>query len=106
MNPNEIHQKLVTLGEGWAEMNYAADLLEESKKPLLAQLMAKSAQTSIAAKEADALAAPEYDEHIKKMCKARMQANKAKVQHESAKVWVELLRTQSANERAANKVAT
>lgn len=87
-------------------MNYAAELLEETKKTLLAQLMAKSSKTSVAAAESEALASDAYDEHIRKMVKCRMQANKAKVGYDSAKVWAELKRTEAANERAANRSAT
>jgi len=105
LNPNDIHQKLVTLGEGWSEMNYAAELLEETKKTTLAQLTLKSTASSMAAKETEALASPEYDEHVRKMVKARMHANKAKVGYESAKVSVDMLRTQNANELAANRSA-
>lgn len=104
INPYNIHEKLVKLGEEWAIANYAADLLEETKKPELARLMSK-VDGSIAAKEAEAQANPLYREHIAKMCEARRDANIAKVKYDSAKAYVELLRTQSANERAANRVA-
>lgn len=106
LNADNVHEKLVTIGEGWSEMNYAAELLEETKKTLLAQLTLKSSGSSMAAKETEALASGDYDEHIRKMVKARMQANKCKVKYDSAKVWAELKRTEAANERAANRSAT
>ena len=106
LNPNEIYEKLVTAGNEWSEANYAAELLEESKKSLLAQLMTKSAAPSRVAAETKALASFAYKEHIELMVSARRDANKARVKYDSARVYSELLRTQAANERAANREAT
>lgn len=105
MNPNDIHEKLVTLGEEWADANAAAELLEENKKPLLSQLSTECNENSATAKESFALRHTDYKKHLEIMVKARKASNKAKVRYDSAKVWVDLLRSQNANERAANKVA-
>jgi len=105
MNPHDIHEKLVTLGEAWAEAQAAAELLEENKKPLLSQLSTESNESSSSAKEMFALRHPDYKSHLEIMVRARKGANKAKVRYDSAKVWVDLLRTQNANERAANRSA-
>lgn len=105
MNPHEIHEKLVTLGEEWAENQAAAELLEECKKPLISQLSTECNEASATAKEAYALRHADYKKHIEIMVKARKSANKSKVRYDSAKVWVDLLRTQNANERAANRSA-
>lgn len=105
LNPTEIHERLVTLGEEWAESQAAAELLEENKKPLLSQLSLECNEQSAAAKEAFSLRHPDYKKHIDVMVKARKAANKAKVRYDSAKVWSELMRTQAANERAANRSA-
>lgn len=104
LNPNKIHEQLVTLGEAWANSNYAADILEETKKTMLAKLM-NGLEGSHAAKETIALADAKYHEHLAKMCEARKQANIDKVKYDSAKMWVELLRTQAANDRIATRVA-
>jgi|SRR6185369_5679495 len=106
MNPQDIHEKLVTLGEAWAEAQAAAELLEENKKPLLSQLSVECNESSAAAKEAFALRHPDYKKHLDIMVKSRKAANKARVRYDSAKVWVDLLRTLNANERAANRSAT
>jgi len=106
MKPLDLHERLVTKGTEWAEADYRASCLEETKKTLLAQLMQKSTLSSSAAKETEAMATEEYETHITGMCEARFLANKAKVEYDSAKAFVELLRTQAANERAANRVAT
>jgi uncharacterized protein (DUF849 family) len=105
LNPFEIHEKLQTLGLEWADSNSAADILEEVKKVVLAQLITGLEGTH-AAKEQQALANPAYKEHLTMMCEARRKANAAKVKYESAKVWAELMRTQAATERQANRYAT
>lgn len=105
IDTNDIHEKLVTLGEAWAESQAAAELLEENKKPLLSQLSTECNAESATAKEAYALRHEDYKKHLDIMVKARKAANKAKVRYDSAKVWVDLLRTQNANERAANRSA-
>lgn len=106
LKPNEIYTKMVLRGEEWAEANYLADLLEETRKSLIAQLGTESGETGIAAKENYALRDPAYRVHVQKMCEARRDANKAKVKYDSLKTWVEVMRTKEANERAANRVAT
>jgi hypothetical protein len=105
INPQNIYQKLETLGTEWAMANCAADLLEETKKTMLASLMI-GLEGSHASKEQQALSNPLYAEHITKMCEARRDANLAKVKYDSAKMWAELMRTKAATERAANKYAT
>ncbi|MGA1532566.1 MAG: hypothetical protein ACO33E_06010 [Aquiluna sp.] len=106
MNPLEIHERLVAAGESWATAQEAAELLEETRKPLISQLGLECSESSAAAKEAYALRHPDYDKHIKMMVKNRAAANKARVRWESAKIYAELLRTQAANERATMRSAT
>lgn len=105
INPHDIHERLCSLGQAWAKANYEADLLEETKKTMLAKIM-NGIEGSNAAREMEAQANPLYHDHIARMCKAREAANIAKVKYDSAKMWAELMRTQAATERAANKYAT
>lgn len=93
------------MGEAWANTQAAAEILEETKKTLIAQLSLQCNEKSIAAKEMFAYAHPDYTEHLQAMNAARKDANKHKVRYESAKVWAELKRTEAANERAANRSA-
>ena len=103
---DSVYEKLMAAGEAWADANAAADILEETKNTVLAQLAADSNESSVAAKENYARAHPDFDRHLRAMVNARKAANRAKVVYDSAKVWVECKRTESANERAANRVAT
>lgn len=105
LDPKDIHERLVTLGTEWAEENAAAELLEETKKTLIAELMNECNEKSSNAKETYALRQRRYLDHIEGMVAARKAANKSKVRYDSAKVWAELKRTEAANERAANRSA-
>ncbi len=104
--PNRVHERLVCLGEDWADAKAAAELLEENKATVLAELMADcDSKMSQGAKEVYARSHSTYREHVKEMTRARREANKARVRYDSALVWVDLMRTQSANERAALRTA-
>lgn len=106
LNPDNIHQRLSELGNEWANAQAAAEILEESKKTLIAQLCTQSDEKSMAAKEMFALSHADYSEHIAAMVAARKDANKAKINYDNSKIWAELKRTEAANERAANRTAT
>lgn len=105
LQPDKIYERLVDLGEAWADAHAAAEHLEETKKTLLAHIAAGSEASSMAAKESDALRNEDYRKHLDAMVAARKVANKAKVRYDSAKIWAELIRTQAANERAVLRSA-
>lgn len=108
INPAEIFEKLVMLGDEWCEANCSADLLEESRKSLISQLTQQFLLTykSRTEMESAALRHPDYIAHVESMVTARKAANKARVRYDSAKVYSELLRTNAASERAAMGRAT
>lgn len=102
LDPNEIFNRLVELGEAWADANAAAALWEETQKSFLAQLTARASGgggRSHAAAQNDALGSNEYQQHCRNMVLARRDANKARVRYDSAKMWAELLRSANANRR-------
>lgn len=104
-DPNGVYEQLVRLGEEWADAHGAAELLEETKKSVLANLAADSNESSMAAKENYALRHEDYRKHLTAMVASRKAANKAKVRYDSAKIWAELKRTEAANERATKGFA-
>jgi hypothetical protein len=104
INPSEIYEKLVKLGTEWAECKYAADLLEDARKPILAKLGSQSNASSQNAREAFALSHADYEEHCKKLATALKAEAIAKVKYSSAITYADLMRTVAATERAANKV--
>ena len=97
-NPEGIYRSLLESGEDWADKESAADLLEETKKTVLAELM-QNYQGSTAERERLALADPAFKLHITNMVSARKEANRAKVRYDSAKVLAELRRTQESTRR-------
>jgi hypothetical protein len=99
LDPNEIEERLRLAGNDWSDLDYAASLLEETKKSVRAELVNKAEGGSMAAKESQAEADPVYKLHITNMCAARRDANRAKVKYDSAKVWVDLVRTSEATKR-------
>jgi hypothetical protein len=99
IDPHTLHQKLVDLGEEWSDRDAAASLLEESRKSVLAELTTLAAGKSMAEREANALAADTYREHIKAMVEARRIANRAKVNYDAARAWIDITRTVEATKR-------
>jgi hypothetical protein len=99
MDVDQVHNRLVSAGEEWADQDAAASLLEETRKTVLAELM-NGLQGSIASRESEALANPVYKLHVTNMVTARKAANRAKVKYDSARAWCELVRTQEATRRA------
>jgi len=101
-SPEALLDALSDSGIDWADKCAAAELMEETKKSLLAQLTVsfmREGGTKSAA-EAKALASTEYQEHIAKMVEARRQANTARVKYDSVKVYLNMLRTYEASRRA------
>lgn len=100
MDADQIYDAITKAGEDWAEKQAAADLLEETRKSVLAKLMNEAPHTSMGGKEMQALADPEYKKFVEGMVSARKAANKARVRYDSAKVLAELRRSQESTRRA------
>jgi len=99
-DPTEIAERMRLAGEEWSDLDAAANMLEETRKSVLAELVNQSKGGSIAAKESEALADPAYKLHITNMVNARKEANRARVKYDTARAWVELVRTSEATKRA------
>lgn len=98
-DPEAIYRRLETAGDDWVDKNAAAELLEETKKTVLAELM-HGYQGSTAERERNALADPAFKLHVTKMVAARKDANRARVKYDSVRVLAELRRTQESTRRA------
>jgi hypothetical protein len=99
-DPDKAFDALVKAGEDWADKQAAAELLEETKKSVLAKLMLDADGTTQGQREMNALADPEFTEFVTGMVQARKAANKARVRYDSAKVLAELRRSQEATRRS------
>src|SRR4026208_2098157 len=93
-DPEAIYQKLASAGEEWADKEAAAEILEENKKTVLAEIMA-GFQGSTAERERCALADSAFKLHLKNMTAARREANRARVRYDSMKVLAEMRRTEA-----------
>lgn len=98
-DPDAIYSRLVSAGEEWADKEAAAEILEENKKTILAEIM-QGFQGSTAERERQALADVTYKLHLKNMVAARKEANRARVRYDSAKVLAEMRRTEASTRRA------
>ena len=98
-DPESIFKRLVDAGEEWTDKEAAAEILEENKKTILAEIM-QGFQGSTAERERCALADGTYKLHLKNMVLARKEANRARVRYDSMKVLAELRRTEASTRRA------
>lgn len=96
--PESIYKQLLQAGEEWADAEAAAEILEETRKTVLAEIM-NGCQGSAAERERQALADAAYKLHLAKMSSARKEANRARVRYDSAKVLAEMRRTQESTRR-------
>lgn len=99
IDPHTLHQRLVDLGEDWADKDAAASLLEETRKSILAELARQAEGKSVAERETNALATEAYQEHLAEMVEARRVANRAKVNYDAARAWIDITRTVEATKR-------
>jgi multidrug resistance efflux pump len=105
IDPRELTERLRRAGEEWADLNAAAEVLEETKPILLAQIASTHANAgSMAKAEMLAKADPRYADHVGLMVSARKDANKARVKYDSGKAYVELVRSAEASRRAEMKL--
>ena len=101
-----LYHRMQHLGSRWADLHAEAELLEESKKCVLATITLHYMNDgdNKSAGEAKAFAAPEYKEHVTKMVEARRRANQAKVEFEGIKTHMNLTRTYEASRREEMKM--
>lgn len=104
LDADRLALAIAKAGEAWADAEAAAQLLEETKKSMLAKAMSDSTAASIAAKEMMALASEEYVDFVNGMVKARQAANKARVRYDSSKILAELRRSQESTRRAEAQI--
>lgn len=102
INPDNIADTLERLGDDYADKNGAANLLEEMRGVLFAKLAKEHIAIGSAIGKAEILAKadPTYEGHVRAMCNARTEADKARARLEAYKARIDVWRTRSATERA------
>lgn len=107
-DPNELVAAVEEVGLDWADANGAADLLEETRKTVLAQLQqeyqraaAADGKKTLAMNQVEMMAQadPRYQAHLETMIKARTNANRLRVRYDSGRVKIELMRSVQATRR-------
>jgi hypothetical protein len=99
LDPDQLYQKLIDTGEIWTDRDAAANLLEETKKAVLAQLTVLASGKSMAEREASALSSDTYRGHLEKMVEARRLALAAKVKYDGIRTWIDMMRSVEATKR-------
>ena len=101
-DPAELAKRFRDDGLAWAEKNCAADMLEETRRTLRSQIALKFLPDagSVSKAEMTAEATAEYIEHVKAMVIARKDANRAKVQYDADRAFIDLVRSQESSRRA------
>lgn len=102
--PHDVYDKLVELGDKWADHKAAAFLLEKAAKTILAKMKLASLRKSNADKEDEATASPEYDDACRRAAEAQRDALKAQVRYDSFQVYCDFLRSHEATAREEAKM--
>lgn len=100
MEPEKIAQEMSKRGLAWAELEQAANMLEETRKSVIASAVLTAEGSSQAAKEAAALNSPLVRDHIKAMVEARGKATIARVNYDVFRVFADHVRSKMATDRA------
>ena len=104
INPNDEIQHIVDLIDDYAAADANLAWLESYKHALKALKMKESPSPSIAGKEMDALASEEYLQYCYDLEKAKKKYTSLKLTIETAKMKVEVWRTEQATNRQIEKI--
>ena len=102
LNPQDISEQFRLHGEDWADKNAAAELLDKNRETVKASLVVEflKSEKSIARAEYMAESSDEYKRHISSMVEAKRIANRARVQWESDKAFIDMARSAESTRRA------
>lgn len=89
----------------WADLDAAARMLEEGKSAVLAQRMAQCGDMPVSKAEMSVKASDFWSDYIKKMVRAKTEANKARIEMEFTKMQAWERNSAEAYERAEMRMA-
>lgn len=98
-DPDKAFLELENAAEEMVESGYQAMLLEELKPVVLAEIMRKQGDVSVAKAELLAKSHAEYRTHLQGMCEARRRANKAHAHYRNLQALWDGRRTQEVSTR-------
>ena len=99
LDSNKLHARIQALGLEWSDADAAYKALEEAGKTVLAQEFL-AATGSVAERDARARVSEAYRSHLNATAEARNAMNRAKVNYDVARVYVDLERTNASGQRA------
>ena len=106
---DEVYNRLMSTGAEWKDKQRAADLLEMTKKSVLASITISFMESGVADSrvmaETWALASEQYEAHIQKVCDAQSEALAARIKYWAAVEWVHSMRTEAVTLREEIKLA-
>ncbi len=91
-----ISEQYRIAAKAWVDLDSAASLVEELKSSFLSQKMAALGDMPVSRAELTVKSSPEWEDYIKRMVKARTNANLAKVRLE----WVRLRHSEQQSHEA------
>lgn len=105
MNPNKIYQSYMESGTAMAEAKYAFKQLDTQTKSILAHdtMLAREVDgvKSMAEAKEIALASSQYRDHLRDVCVAELEYEKARVAYSAVQALFDAQRTVEATERAS-----
>lgn len=103
--PDQVAHELSKRGKDWSDKDSAFRALDEATKSVLSECIAdQNEDKSHAAKETSARTAPKYREHLTAVAEARRAANRARVDYDTYRVWIDLKKEEQWNRRAEMKL--
>lgn len=103
IDPQEIHDKILTVGEAWSDANTQANIAEDAYKHTLNMVMQEKLQKGQAKSMADADSQARIDDRVLETINQRTlwrgDAEKKKVKYDAAKIWFEAMRSHQATMR-------
>lgn len=100
LDADRLRHMMEMRGNEYADADYDASALEETKSIVLAEIYMATESKTAAEREQAAKANPRYREHIERMVEARRLANRARASLEALRLYSDALRTNAATERA------
>lgn len=102
LDPDKIRERLVEVGDDWADKKSAYCALDDNTKTVLAEVMSNYLPSCSSKAEAEmrALADKTYKEHLAAKSAARKEWLKAEVRWNTGTLWAELRRSAESTKRA------
>ena len=107
IDPEEIHERILTVGEVWSDANTLANIAEDAYKHTLNLVVQEKLHNGSAKSMTDADSQARTDDRVLKAAQNRTirrgDAEKKKVKYDAAKIWFEAMRTKAATLRQEMK---